>query len=35
MIEVDGLSKSFVVRRGRFRRERHTVDAVDGISFRV
>jgi ABC-2 type transport system ATP-binding protein len=35
MIEVDGLRKSFVVRRGRFRRERHTVDAVDGISFRV
>jgi viologen exporter family transport system ATP-binding protein len=35
MIEVENLSKSFVVRRGRFRRERHTVDAVDAISFRV
>jgi ABC-2 type transport system ATP-binding protein len=35
MIEVDRLTKSFVVRRGRFRRERHTVDAVDDISFRV
>jgi ABC-2 type transport system ATP-binding protein len=35
MIEVDGLTKSFVVRRGRFRRERHTIEAVDDISFRV
>ena len=35
MIEVDGLSKRFVVRRGRFRRERHVVDAVKEISFRV
>jgi len=35
MIEVDHLSKQFVVRRGRFRRERHTVEAVNDISFRV
>ena len=35
MIEVEGLSKSFVVRRGRFRRERHVVEAVNDISFRV
>ena len=35
MIEVDGLTKRFVVRRGRFRRERHVVEAVNGISFRV
>jgi ABC-2 type transport system ATP-binding protein len=35
MIEVDQLSKQFVVRRGRFRRERHVVDAVSSISFRV
>ncbi len=35
MIEVDGLSKRFVVRHGRFRRERHVVDAVKEISFRV
>jgi ABC-2 type transport system ATP-binding protein len=35
MIEVDGLSKRFVVRRGRFRRERHLVEAVNDISFRV
>jgi ABC-2 type transport system ATP-binding protein len=35
MIEVDGLTKHFVVRRGRFRRERHVVEAVNGISFRV
>jgi ABC-2 type transport system ATP-binding protein len=35
MIEVDGLAKRFVVRRGRLRRERHVVDAVNGISFRV
>jgi ABC-2 type transport system ATP-binding protein len=35
MIEVDELRKQFVVRRGRFRRERHVVDAVAGISFRV
>ena len=35
MIEVDELSKQFVVRRGRFRRERHVVEAVRGISFRV
>ena len=35
MIEVDDLSKQFVVRRGRFRRERHVVEAVRGISFRV
>jgi len=35
MIEVEQLSKRFVVRRGRFRRERHVVQAVDGISFRV
>jgi ABC-2 type transport system ATP-binding protein len=35
MIEVEGLSKRFVVRRGRFRRERHVVEAVNDISFRV
>jgi ABC-2 type transport system ATP-binding protein len=35
MIEVERLEKRFVVRRGRFRRERHVVDAVKGISFRV
>jgi viologen exporter family transport system ATP-binding protein len=35
MIEVEGLSKHFVVRRGRFRRERHVVEAVNNISFRV
>ena len=35
MIEVDALAKRFVVRRGRFRRERHVVEAVKGISFRV
>jgi ABC-2 type transport system ATP-binding protein len=35
MIEVDHLSKQFVVRRGRFRRERVVVDAVKDISFRV
>jgi ABC-2 type transport system ATP-binding protein len=35
MIEVERLSKQFVVRRGRFRRERVVVDAVRDISFRV
>jgi ABC-2 type transport system ATP-binding protein len=35
MIEVERLSKRFVVRRGRLRRERHVVDAVREISFRV
>jgi ABC-2 type transport system ATP-binding protein len=35
MIDVDGLSKRFVVRRGRFRRERHVVEAVNDISFHV
>ncbi|MFL5954618.1 MAG: ATP-binding cassette domain-containing protein [Gaiellaceae bacterium] len=35
MIEVENLSKRFVVRRGRFRRERIVVDAVKDISFRV
>ena len=35
MIEVERLSKQFVVRRGRFRRERHVVEAVKEISFRV
>jgi ABC-2 type transport system ATP-binding protein len=35
MIEVEELRKQFVVRRGRFRRERHVVDAVNGISFLV
>ena len=35
MIEVEDLRKEFVVRRGRFRRERHVVDAVNDISFRV
>jgi len=35
MIEVEHLSKRFVVRRGRLRRERVVIDAVDDISFRV
>jgi len=35
MIEVEHLQKRFVVRRGRFRRERHVVEAVRDISFRV
>jgi len=35
MIEVEELTKRFVVRRGRLRRERVVVDAVKGISFRV
>jgi ABC-2 type transport system ATP-binding protein len=35
MIEVEHLSKQFVIRRGRFRRERVVVDAVNDISFRV
>jgi viologen exporter family transport system ATP-binding protein len=35
MIDVDGLTKHFVVRRGKLRRERHVVEAVKGISFRV
>ena len=35
MIEVEGLRKDFVVRRGRFRRERQVVHAVNDISFHV
>ena len=35
MIEVEDLRKEFVVRRGRLRRERHVVHAVNGISFGV
>jgi viologen exporter family transport system ATP-binding protein len=35
MIEVDGLRKQFTISEGRFRRRRRTVEAVDGISFRV
>jgi len=35
MIEVEHLAKRFVVRRGRFRRQRHVVEAVKDISFRV
>jgi len=35
MIEVANLTKRFVVRRGRFRRERVVVEAVNDISFRV
>ena len=35
MIEVERLSKRFVVRRGKLRRHRHVVDAVNEISFRV
>jgi ABC-2 type transport system ATP-binding protein len=35
MIEVERLSKRFVVREGRFRRRRRTIDAVSEISFRV
>jgi ABC-2 type transport system ATP-binding protein len=35
MIEVEHLSKQFVVRRGKLRRERQVVEAVRDISFRV
>jgi len=35
MIDVEHLSKQFVVRRGRFRRDRVIVDAVKDISFHV
>ncbi len=35
MIDVEHLSKQFVVRRGRFKRERHVVEAVRDISFHV
>ena len=35
MIEVEHLAKRFVVRRGRFRSERHVVEAVRDISFTV
>jgi len=35
MIDVEHLSKQFVVRRGRFRRERGVVEAVKDISFHV
>jgi ABC-2 type transport system ATP-binding protein len=35
MIEVEHLSKQFIVRRGRFRRQRIVVDAVKDISFHV
>jgi viologen exporter family transport system ATP-binding protein len=35
MIDVEGLTKEFVVREGRFRRRRRVVEAVRGISFRV
>jgi viologen exporter family transport system ATP-binding protein len=35
MIDVEHLSKQFVVRRGKLRRERHVVAAVDDISFHV
>jgi ABC-2 type transport system ATP-binding protein len=35
MIEVEHLSKQFVVRRGRFRRERHVLEAVRDVSFHV
>jgi viologen exporter family transport system ATP-binding protein len=35
MIEADALTKRFVVRRGRLRRERVVVEAVKEISFRV
>jgi viologen exporter family transport system ATP-binding protein len=35
MIDVEHLSKSFVVRRGKLRRQRHVVDAVADISFHV
>jgi len=35
MIDVEHLSKSFVVRRGKLRRQRHVVDAVADLSFRV
>jgi ABC-2 type transport system ATP-binding protein len=35
MIDVEELSKQFVVRQGRLRRARRVVEAVRGISFRV
>jgi ABC-2 type transport system ATP-binding protein len=35
VIDVEHLSKDFVVRRGRMRRERHVIEAVRDISFRV
>ena len=35
MIEVEELTKRFVVRRGKLRRTREVVEAVRGISFRV
>jgi ABC-2 type transport system ATP-binding protein len=35
MIEVEHLQKRFVVRRGRLRRERHVVEAVRDVSFRI
>src|SRR5205823_7363872 len=35
MITVEGLTKHFTVRRGRFRRRREVVEAVRGISFDV
>jgi ABC-2 type transport system ATP-binding protein len=35
MIDVEHLSKQFVVRRGRFRRERVIVEAVKDVSFHV
>jgi ABC-2 type transport system ATP-binding protein len=35
MIDVEHLSKSFVVRRGKLRRQRHVVDAVADLSFHV
>ncbi|HEX4526968.1 MAG TPA: ATP-binding cassette domain-containing protein [Gaiellaceae bacterium] len=35
MIEVEQLSKRFVVRRGRVRRDRQVIEAVKEISFRV
>jgi ABC-2 type transport system ATP-binding protein len=35
MIEVEHLSKRFMVRRGKVRRERHVVEAVRDISFQV
>jgi ABC-2 type transport system ATP-binding protein len=35
MIEVERLTKEFVVREGRLRRRRRVVEAVRGISFRV
>ena len=35
VIEVNDLKREYTVKRGIFKREKHTVKAVDGISFEV